>query len=193
MRKRAFVAITGASGTIYAATVLRALESAGIETFVSATGDAIANANAETGKDYKCISEYLSDMQVKNTTVYSENDHGAPPASGSFKIDYYIVAPASMGFIGRVASSVSSNLPERCADVALKERRPLVILFRETPLSSIHLENMLKLSQTGAIIMPAAPAFYGKPQTIDDLVNFTAGKVLDILNIEHNLYKRWKQ
>ena len=192
MRKRAFVAMTGASGTIYGASILRELENAQIETYACATKDALANANAETGKQYKNISEYLTSMGVKNTVILSEDDHAAAPASGSYKIDYYIIAPASMGFMGRVASAVSSNLPERCADVALKERRPRVILFREMPLSNIHLENMLKLSQSGAIIMPAAPAFYGKPESINDLINFTTGKVFDILNIEHNLYKRWK-
>lgn len=191
MKKRAFVAITGASGSIYGATILRELEKAGVETYVCATNDALANANAEMGKNYNNIKDYLTDMGVKNTIIFSEDDHSAPPASGSFKIDYYIVAPASMGFTGRIASAVSSNLPERCADVALKERRPLIILFREMPLSSIHLENLLRLSNAGAIVMPASPAFYGNPAKIDDLINFTVGKVFDILGIEHNLYKRW--
>ncbi len=191
MKKRAFVAITGASGVIYGACLLKALEEAGIETYACATADALANANAETGGKYRDIKSYLYDMGVKNTILYSEDDHGAPPASGSFKTDYYIAAPASMGFVGRVASGVSSNLPERCADVALKERRPLAVLFRETPLSAIHLENLLRLSRAGTLIMPAAPAFYGKPESIGDLVNFTVGKVLDVLGIDNGLYKRW--
>lgn len=191
MNKKAFVAITGASGTIYGAYLLRELEKVGIETYASATKDALANARAETGVNYKNIKDYLNDMGVKNTTLFDENYSEAPVASGSFKVDYYITAPASMGYIGRIASGVSLNLPERCADVALKERRPLIILFREMPLSTIHLENLHKLSKVGAIIIPASPAFYYKPKNIDDLVCFTVGKIFDIINIDHNLFERW--
>jgi len=97
-----------------------------------------------------------------------------------------------MGFVGRCANGISASLIERCADVALKERRPLVVLFREMPLSTIHLENLTRLSQSGAVIIPAAPGFYNKPETIDDLVNFVTGKVLDVLRIDNNCYKRWE-
>ena len=134
----------------------------------------------------------LEKNKISDCIVYDINDSGAAVASGSFKVDNYIIAPASMGFIGRVANGVSSNLAERCADVAIKERRPLVILFREMPLSNIHLENLLKLNKSGVITMPAAPGFYHKPENINDLINFVSGKVLDILNIENNCFKRWK-
>lgn len=191
MNKKAFVAITGASGTIYGAYLLRELEKIGIETYSSYTKEALSNACAETGQKYSNFKDYLNDMGVKKTVLFEEDNISACVASGSFKIDFYITAPASMGFVGRVASGISLNLPERCADVALKEKRPLVILFRELPLSNIHLENLLKLSNSGAIIMPASPAFYHQPKNIDDLVLFTVGKIFDILDIENNLYKRW--
>lgn len=191
MKKRAFVALTGASGIIYGARLLKALEEIGLETYACATADALSNANAETNGKYDDIKAYLSDMGVKNAVFYSEDDHGAPPASGSFNVDYYIISPASMGFIGRIASGISSNLPERCADVALKERRPLAVLFREAPLSVIHLKNLLTLSDAGAIIIPAAPAFYGRPENINNLIDFMAGKVLDVLGIGNDLYRRW--
>ena len=141
--------------------------------------------------DYGPLGTLLKN-HVKDVTIYDINDSGAAVASGSFKVDNYIIAPASMGFVGRVANGISSNLAERCADVAIKERRPLVILFREMPLSNIHLENLLKLNNSGAITMPAAPGFYHKVESINDLVDFVSGKVLDILSIENNCFKRWK-
>lgn len=112
-------------------------------------------------------------------------------ASGSYPADAMIVAPASMGFCASVAHGLASDLPERAADVCLKERRPLVIVPRETPFSLVHLKNLTALTEAGAIVVPAMPAFYQKPTTIDDLVNFVAGKVLDVLGIEHELFDRW--
>jgi 4-hydroxy-3-polyprenylbenzoate decarboxylase len=112
-------------------------------------------------------------------------------ASGSNRTDAMVVAPCSMGFLGSVAHGMADDLPERAADVMLKERRPLVLVPRETPLSLTHLRNLTAAAEAGAIIVPAMPAFYTKPATIDDLVGFVVGKVLDVLDVEHNLFKRW--
>jgi 4-hydroxy-3-polyprenylbenzoate decarboxylase len=125
--------------------------------------------------------------------VHASGDIMAPPASGSRAPRAMLVVPCSMGTAARIASGVSSNLIERCADVVLKERRPLVLVPRETPLSSIHLRNLLTLSDAGAHIVPAMPGFYIQPRTIDDMVNHVAGKALDALGVEHDLYPRWRE
>lgn len=190
-KKRAFVALTGASGAIYGIAIMHALISLEIEVYASATANAIKNAETELGRSFADFKELIEYSKLQEVNYFAADDTGAAPASGSFKIDYYIAAPASMGFVGRLASGISSNLPERAFDVAIKERRPAVILFREMPLSSIHLENMLKLTNAGAIIMPAAPGFYHKPKTVSDIIDFVVGKVLDILNIENDLFERW--
>ena len=190
--KKSFIALTGASGIVYGFGIMKAIQQSGYEIHITATDEAILNAQAETGLEYTDTKDMLEKNKISDCIVYDINDSGAAVASGSFKVDNYIIAPASMGFIGRVANGVSSNLAERCADVAIKERRPLVILFREMPLSNIHLENLLKLNKSGVVTMPAAPGFYHKPENINDLINFVSGKVLDILNIENNCFKRWK-
>lgn len=190
--KRSFVALTGASGILYGFGIIKALQNAGYEVHTSATNEAIANAQAETGIIYNSIEEMYKLNNIENIIIHDNNNLSSAVASGSFKIEHYIIAPASMGFVGRSANGISNSLIERCADVALKERRPLIILFREMPLSTIHLENLTKLSKSGAIIIPASPGFYNKPETINDLVNFVTGKVLDVLGIENNCYKRWQ-
>lgn len=119
-------------------------------------------------------------------------DIGASIASGSFQADGMIVAPCSMASVAKLAHGLSSNLLERAADVMIKEKRPLIIVPRETPLSPIHLENMLTLSRAGVSIVPAMPAFYHQPTTIEEMVRFVAGKALDLLAIEHQLYRRWE-
>lgn len=190
--KKSFIALTGASGVLYGFGIIKAMQNAGYKVYVTATEEALLNASAETGLVYENISDMFEKNNIKDIEIYNINDSGAAVASGSFKVDNYIIAPASMGFVGRVANGISSNLAERCADVAIKERRSLVILFREMPLSNIHLENLLKLNNSGAITIPAAPGFYHKPESINDLVDFVAGKVLDVLNIENECFKRWK-
>jgi 4-hydroxy-3-polyprenylbenzoate decarboxylase len=112
-------------------------------------------------------------------------------ASGSHRTDAMVVAPCSMGFVAAVAHGLADNLPQRAADVMLKERRTLVLVPRETPLSLIHLRNLTAAAEAGAIIVPAMPGFYAKPESVDDLVNFVVGKVLDVLDVEHDLFKRW--
>ena len=190
--KRSFIAITGASGVLYGFSIIKAMQKAGYEVHTTAAAEALHNAQAETGVKYSSIEEMYKANGIENVILYNNNDLSSAAASGSFKMGNYIIAPASMGFVGRTANGISASLIERCADVALKERRPLIVLFREMPLSTIHLENLTKLSKSGAVIIPAAPGFYNRPETINDLVNFVTGKVLDVLGIENNCYKRWE-
>ena len=124
---------------------------------------------------------------------YGNNDFFAPIASGSAAPDATVIVPCSMGTVGRIAAGLSETLIERVADVALKERRELILVPRETPLNQIHLENLLRLSRAGAHILPAMPAFYQKPQSVEDLVDFVVGKILDSLAIPHTLFVRWGQ
>lgn len=183
--KKIFVGITGASGAAYGLRLLDELVKVGAEVHACITPDGNENILIETGNKF-------DQTAYPSVTFYDYKNFASSVASGSFMIDHYIIAPASMGFVGRAASGVSSNLIERCADVALKERRELVILFREAPLNLIHLENLTKLLKAGAVIIPASPGFYHKPQTIDDLISFMIGKIFDILKIEHRLFERWQ-
>jgi 4-hydroxy-3-polyprenylbenzoate decarboxylase len=130
---------------------------------------------------------------VDGVTVHSEQDWRAPYASGSARVDGYVICPCSMGTAGTIASGTMSNLIHRAASVALKEGRKLVLVPRETPLSDIHLENMLRLRRAGAVILMAAPGFYNAPQSIDDLIEFVVGRCLDQLGIDNRLTRRWGQ
>ncbi len=188
--KKIFLGVTGASGAVYAKDLLKQLPLHGCETHLCVTPDGMTNINLELKKDYKTAQEFAEDTGAE-AVIYDHNNLAAPVSSGSYRVDAYIVAPASMGFVGRAASGISSNLIERCADVAMKERRKLIILFRETPLNLIHLENMAALTRAGAVIMPAAPGFYHCPDNISELISFITGKIFDIIDIEHRLYKKW--
>jgi 4-hydroxy-3-polyprenylbenzoate decarboxylase len=179
------IAITGASGIIYSKHLLESTKQLEIETHL------IITENAKTVAAHEIVeSEKLTNLA---TEVYEPGDLTALIASGSFKADAMVIIPATMKTIGALAAGYCNNLVTRAADVHLKERRPLIIVPRETPLHSIHLENMAKLSRLGATILPAMPAYYHKPETIEDLVNFIVGKVLDQLDIFHSLYKKWKE
>jgi 4-hydroxy-3-polyprenylbenzoate decarboxylase len=138
----------------------------------------------------RCMREQFQ-VDADRLHHYAVDNLFAPIASGSSAPDALVICPCSMGTLGRIAAGISGTLIERSADVMLKERRPLVIVPRETPLHDIHLENMLKLSRMGVRIVPAMPAFYHGPRTMQDLVDFVVGKVLDSLGIEHQLFKRW--
>ena len=127
----------------------------------------------------------------RSITVFDDADRGAAPASGSALSDGMVICPCSMGTLSAIAVGASRSLVERAADVALKERRKLILVPRETPLSAVHLENMLRLTHAGAIVMPAAPGFYHRPSSIDDLVNFIVARVLDHLGVPHRLVARW--
>jgi 4-hydroxy-3-polyprenylbenzoate decarboxylase len=197
MNKKYIIAVTGASGSIYAKKLLEALSKTNARLFLvfSSTGLIIFEKELkikfpEKGKVKKFLSDYFKN---KNLEYFDNTELSASISSGSFRTDGMVVIPASMGSIARIAGGISSNLVERAADVILKEQRKLIIVPRETPLSRIHLENMLKISKAGGIILPAMPAFYNDPGSIDDLANFIAGRVLDLLDITgHNLYQKWE-
>lgn len=182
---RIVVGMTGGSCTLYGVALLKALEQLNIESHlvVSRMGEHVLAH--ETGMS-------LKELQAMASHSYDITDLGAAVSSGSFKTDGMVVIPCSMNTLAAVASGVSSNLIQRAADVTIKERRRLVLVTREMPLSPIHLENMLKLSRLGVTIMPASPGFYHKPQTIGDLVNIMVGRTLDQLGIEGNLFERWE-
>lgn len=190
------VALTGASGATYGLRLAAALLAADcrVSLLLSAAGQQVLRY--ETGLDWgsdvaACrdrIRAYFASDAIDYVAV---DDLFAPLASGSSAADAMVIAPCSMGTAGRIAAGLSGNLLERCADVVLKERRPLILVPRETPLSSLHLENLLRLSRAGATILPAMPAFYHAPESIADMVDFVVGKVLDQLRLPHNLYRRW--
>jgi len=183
---RVIIAITGASGAIYGVRLIEHLHSKGHEVHVILT-----KAGAKILKHE--LNMKPNDLRGFCSNLYDENDIEAPLSSGSFIFDAMIIAPCSMKTLAFIAHGLSHNLITRAADVALKERRKLIIVPRETPLNKIHLLNMLKIINLGGIILPACPAFYHKPKSLDDLVNFIVGKILDQLNIEHNLFSRWGQ
>ncbi|MDK9716558.1 MAG: UbiX family flavin prenyltransferase [Trichlorobacter sp.] len=187
------LAITGASGSIYGLRLLEELLRGGHGVTLVASASGLEVCRYETGvelNDADALKKRWS-LPDAGLTIRSVDDLWAPEASGSAAPDAMVIAPCSMGTVGRVAAGISGNLIERAADVMLKEYRPLLLLPRETPFSTIHLENLLKLSQCGARIIPAMPGFYQKPETLDDLVNFVVGKLLDQLGVEHSLFKRW--
>jgi flavin prenyltransferase len=127
----------------------------------------------------------------RHVTIFDDADRGAAPASGSALNAGMVVCPCSMGTLSAIAAGSSRSLVERAADVALKERRPLILVPRETPLSAIHLENMLRVTRAGAVVMPAAPGFYHRPRGIDDLVDFMVARIMDHLGVPHALVPRW--
>jgi 4-hydroxy-3-polyprenylbenzoate decarboxylase len=179
------VGITGASGAIYGIRLLEVLSSIqNIETHLIVSEAAEAIIKYETGRSMEDVKELAS-------FSYDIRDIGAEISSGSFKTDGMIVAPCTVKTMSAIANSYSENLLVRVGDVTLKERRRLLLLVRETPLHLGHLRNMERLCEMGATIMPPAPAFYHKPQTIQDIVDHTVGKMLDIFDIEHTLFQRW--
>jgi 4-hydroxy-3-polyprenylbenzoate decarboxylase len=192
------LAITGASGVLYGLRLCGELLAAGHFLDLVISGSGFSVLKTETGFDWKGTEEELSShvrghfgVQTSQVRCYEENNLLAPIASGSAAPDAMVVCPCSMGTLARIAWGNSGNLLERCADVMLKERRPLVLVPRETPLSELHLENMLKLARMGVRMVPAMPAFYHDPGSVDDLVNFVVGKALDALGIAHRLYRPW--
>lgn len=183
--------ITGASGAPYAVRLLRAFCETGTAVRLIVSGYGLRLLAEETGiSGIDALRDATGDWS--RVELYDSLDRGATPASGSAPSRGMVVCPCSMGTLASIAAGTSRNLVERAADVALKERRPLILVPRETPLSLIHLENMTRLTRAGATIMPAAPGFYHRPQSIDDLVDFVAARILDHLAVPHSIGARWK-
>ncbi|MFN7038865.1 MAG: UbiX family flavin prenyltransferase [Alphaproteobacteria bacterium] len=182
--KKIIIGITGASGAIYGVRFIEALKELQIETHLVITDSAELTLNHETNTS----KEHLVKL-VKH--CYDNKDFSASIASGSFKNDGMIIAPCSMKTMAQIATGNIDSLIARAADVALKERRKLIVMTRESPLHLGHLRNMVSLTEMGAIIAPPMPALYILPKTIDDLINHTIGKILDLFNIENNFPKRW--
>jgi 4-hydroxy-3-polyprenylbenzoate decarboxylase len=176
---RVFLGITGASGAPYAARLLDALHATGAEVGVAASGAG--------------IEVLATELYGDRATVVGPNDYSSPYASGSAKIDAYVICPCSMSTVGTIATGAMANLIHRAASVALKEERRLVLVPRETPLSTIHLEGLLTLRRAGATILFAAPGFYHGAESVQDLVDFVVGRCLDLIGVESTLTKRWGQ
>ncbi len=194
---RVFLGITGASGAPYAARLARSLAAADCELGISASSAGVQVLATELyGEPSLPRDEVLARFTEGlggAVTVYDPTDYGSPYASGSAKVDGYVVCPCSMSTVGTVAAGAMANLVHRAASVALKEGRKLVLVPRETPLSTIHLEGLLRLRQAGAVILFAAPGFYHGAETVDDLVDFVVGRCLDQLGLDHALARRWGQ
>ena len=190
--KKIVVGLTGASGSIYAKRLVEVLLEKGISTHVIATQMGEKVFGYEIGQSFET---FIANEQEKwgELLVREENNNlFAGVASGSYGFDAMVIVPCSMGSLAEVAHGLSKNLMTRAADVALKEGRKLIIVPRETPLHMIHLENMLKLSKAGATILPAMPGFYHQPKEMMALVDFVIGKILDQLQIENELFKKWE-
>ena len=189
-----FLGITGASGAPYAARLIQALAAEGCEVGISASSAGIEVLATELYGNPRLSRDETLTRLLEHAggaaTVYDPNDWKAPYASGSAKVDAYVICPCSMGTLGTIASGAMSNLIHRAASVALKEERRLIVCPRETPLSHIHLRNMLELKQAGATILFLAPGFYHGAETVDQLVDFIVGRCLDQLGIEHEA-ARW--
>jgi len=181
---RLVVAVTGASGVVYGRRLLEVLREKKVETHLIVSRAAEKVAEHELGISKK-------DLKKLATHSYDVDDLTAPLMSGSFKTDGMVIIPCSMKTLAGIVHGFADNLILRAADVALKEKRPLVLVPRETPLSLVHLRNMLEAAKIGVCMVPAMPAFYHRPRKIDDLVNFIVGRVLNCLGIEHRLFKRY--
>ncbi|WP_372525274.1 UbiX family flavin prenyltransferase [Piscinibacter sp.] len=182
---RVVVGVTGATGAVYAVRLLKRLRTAGRETHLVVSPAGVLNVHHELGLDRKEL-EALADV------AYAPADVGAAIASGSFGVDAMIIAPCSMKTLAAVAHGLSDNLLTRAADVALKERRRLVLMVRETPFNLAHLRNMIAVTEMGGVIFPPLPAFYHQPQSVDEMVNDTVERVLALVGVEGAAPKAWR-
>jgi len=182
--RRIIVGVTGATGAVYAVRLLERLRAAGREVHLVVTPAGVLNVHHELGLDRSAL-EALADVS------YSPSDVGATIASGSFATDAMVIAPCSMKSLASIAHGLSDNLLTRAADVTLKERRRLVLMVRETPFNLAHLRNMTSVTEMGGIVFPPLPAFYHRPQTIDEIVNDTVERVLSLIGVESASPKAW--
>lgn len=197
--KRIFLGITGASGHAYAEALIRGLAASGVGVDLAVTGAGAKVLRHELGVEAGeggrglpgALEAWLGAEVAAGVRAFPTDAVEAPPSSGTAGIDAVVICPCSMGTLARVSVGFSSNLVERAADVSLKEGRPLVIVPRETPLSEIHLENMLRLARLGATVLPAMPGFYHHPKSLEDLVNHVVGKILDRLGVQNRVGARW--
>ncbi len=192
---RVFLGITGASGAPYAARLLEVLVAAGVDVGVCASAAGLEVIATELYGDAslpqdEVLARFMAPAGAA-ARAYGAQDWSAPYASGSARVDAYVICPCSMGTLGTIASGAMTNLIQRAASVALKEGRRLVLVPRETPLSTIHLQNMLTLRQAGATILFAAPGFYHAPASIGDLVDFVVARLLDQIGLDNTLLRRW--
>lgn len=185
-KTRIIVALSGASGIVYGIRLLEAARELGLETDLIMTDLAARMIGIETSLEPDQVNALA-------TRVHDSFDFTSPLASGGIRHQGMVVIPCSMKTVAGIACGFSDNLLLRAADCTLKERRPLVLVPRETPLSAIHLRNMLTLAEAGAVILPACPGFYHRPRNIQGLVDHVVGKVFDILGVEHHLYRKWRE
>jgi len=186
------LAITGASGAPYAVRLLECLNAAAVPVrlVISKTGWRLLDEELDIRSE-AALKERTGDWSL--VTLYADDDRGATPASGSAPSRGMVVCPCSMGTLASIAQGTTRSLIERAADVVLKERRTLVLVPRETPYSMIHLENMLRLTQAGAIVLPASPGFYHRPAKLEDLIDFIVGRILSHLGVEHAVGPVWRR
>jgi 4-hydroxy-3-polyprenylbenzoate decarboxylase len=187
------LAITGASGAPYAVRLLEALVTLGVPTWLIVSSHGWRLLRTESGiANLDALRIFVGpDRFDAHVRVFDDGDRGAAPASGSARTAGMVVCPCSMGTVSAIAHGTSRSLVERAADVALKERRRLLLVPRETPLSLVHLENLAAVTRAGATVLPAAPGFYHQPQTIAELIDFIVARILDHLDVEHELGRRW--
>jgi 4-hydroxy-3-polyprenylbenzoate decarboxylase len=187
------MAITGASGAPYAVRLLEVLVQAQqrVQLIVSDHGLRLLRTETDIDTVEALRRRIGAPAWDASVTLFDDNDRGAAPASGSARNRGMVICPCSMGTISAISQGTSRSLVERAADVALKERRTLVLVPRETPYSTIHLENMLRLTRAGAVVLPGSPGFYHRPTSIDELVDFVVARVLDHLGVEHAIGRRW--
>lgn len=189
-----FVGVSGASGAVYALRLVRALAQQGcsLQLSISASGLLVLRHELELpGDDRSGITAAFLAAAGAAACVYSPDDFAAPPASGSSAPDAVVVCPSSLSTVAHLALGTSRTLIHRVGDVALKERRPLVVVPRETPLSQIHLRRLLELAEAGAVVLPAMPGFYFRPQSLEDAVDHVVGKILSVLGFDQTLFPPW--
>jgi len=185
------IGITGASGSIFGFRIAIELLKADHEIYLVITDAGKKFMERELSSPFETLIERLDNIETGMVHIEDPDNFFSLIASGSFEVDGMIIAPCSMGTLGQIASGTGNNLLIRAADISLKERRTLVLMPRETPLNAIHLENMLRLTQAGAVILPPNPSFYSHPESLGEIINEIVGKALTALGVENVLYRRW--